>query len=35
MRRSILAFAFVLSTASLGAQGPPQGQRGPGPGPDD
>jgi Spy/CpxP family protein refolding chaperone len=36
MRRSILAFAFVLSAASLAAQGaPPPGQRGPGPGPDD
>jgi Spy/CpxP family protein refolding chaperone len=39
MRVSILAFAFVLSTATLGAQGVPQGQRSPGPpgpgGPDD
>ena len=37
MRRSILAFAFVLSAATLGAQGVPPGQRGPGPqgGPDD
>jgi Spy/CpxP family protein refolding chaperone len=35
MRRSILAFAFVLSAASLAAQGPPPGQRGPGPGQDD
>jgi Spy/CpxP family protein refolding chaperone len=34
MRHSILALAFVLSAASLAAQGPP-GQRGPGPGPDD
>lgn len=33
MKRSILAFAFVLSAASLAAQGPPAGQRGPGPGP--
>ncbi|MDP9205992.1 MAG: periplasmic heavy metal sensor [Gemmatimonadota bacterium] len=34
MRRSILvAFAFVLSAASLQAQGPPPGQRSPGPGP--
>ena len=32
MRVSILALAFVLSAASLAAQGPP-GQRGPGPGP--
>ena len=32
MRVSIVALAFVLSTASLAAQGPP-GQRGPGPGP--
>jgi Spy/CpxP family protein refolding chaperone len=32
MRVSIFAFAFVLSTASLAAQGPP-GQRNPGPGP--
>jgi Spy/CpxP family protein refolding chaperone len=32
MRRSILAFAFVLSAASLAAQGPPPGQRPPGPG---
>jgi Spy/CpxP family protein refolding chaperone len=37
MRHSILAFAFVLSAASLAAQGPPPGQRGPGQGggPDD
>ena len=36
MRRTILAFAFVLSAASLAAQGaPPPGQRGPGPGADD
>ena len=37
MRHSILAFAFVLGAASLGAQGMPPGQRGPGPqgGPDD
>ena len=36
MRRSILAIAFVLSAASLAAQGaPPPGQRGPGPGADD
>jgi Spy/CpxP family protein refolding chaperone len=34
MRRSILAFAFVLSAASLAAQGPP-GQRGQGQGQDD
>jgi Spy/CpxP family protein refolding chaperone len=36
MRVSIFAFAFVLSAASLAAQGPP-GQRGPlaGPSPDD
>ena len=32
MRRLILAFAFVLSAASLAAQGAPPGQRGPGPG---
>jgi len=33
MRRTILAFAFLLSAASLAAQGaPPPGQRGPGPG---
>jgi Spy/CpxP family protein refolding chaperone len=32
MRVSIFALAFVLSSASLAAQGPP-GQRGPGPGP--
>ena len=32
MRVSIFALAFVLSAASLAAQGPP-GQRGPGPGP--
>jgi Spy/CpxP family protein refolding chaperone len=39
MRVSILAFAFVLSAATLGAQGAPSGQRAPGPpgpgGPDD
>ena len=37
MRHSILAFAFLLGAASLGAQGVPPGQRGPGPqgGPDD
>ena len=36
MRRTILAFAFVLSAASLAAQGAPSpGQRGPGPGADD
>lgn len=37
MRLSILAFAFVLSAATLGAQGMPPGQRPPGPqgGPDD
>jgi Spy/CpxP family protein refolding chaperone len=39
MRVSILAFAFVLSTTTLAAQGVPQGQRSPGPpgpgGPDD
>jgi Spy/CpxP family protein refolding chaperone len=37
MRHSILALAFVLSAASLSAQGAPPGQRapGPGPGPDD
>jgi Spy/CpxP family protein refolding chaperone len=35
MKRSILAFAFVLSAASVAAQGPPAGQRGPGPGQDD
>jgi Spy/CpxP family protein refolding chaperone len=34
MRVSIFALAFVLSAASLAAQGPP-GQRGPGPAPDD
>ena len=34
MRRSILAFAFVLAAANLGAQGQPPGiMRGPGPGP--
>jgi len=33
MRVSILAFAFVLSTATLAAQGSPPGQRNPGPGP--
>ncbi|MDP9280379.1 MAG: periplasmic heavy metal sensor [Gemmatimonadota bacterium] len=37
MRHSILAFAFLIGAASLGAQGAPPGQRGPGPqgGPDD
>ena len=35
MRYSIVALAFVLSAASLAAQGPPAGQRRPGPGPDD
>jgi len=35
MRSSIFALAFVLSATSLAAQGPPLGQRGPGPGPDD
>lgn len=39
MRVSILALAFVLSTATLAAQGAPPGQRAPGPpgpgGPDD
>jgi Spy/CpxP family protein refolding chaperone len=37
MRHSILAFAFVLGAASLGAQGMPPGERRPGPagGPDD
>ena len=35
MRRSILAFAFVLSAASLAAQGPPPGMPRPGGGPDD
>ena len=35
MRRSIFALAFVLSATGLAAQGPPLGQRGPGPGPDD
>jgi len=35
MRRLIFAFAFVLGAASLAAQGPPPGQRSPGPGPDD
>jgi Spy/CpxP family protein refolding chaperone len=35
MRHSILALAFVFGAASLAAQGPPPGQRGPGPdGPD-
>lgn len=34
MRHSILALAFVLGAASLAAQGPPPGQRGPGPGRD-
>jgi Spy/CpxP family protein refolding chaperone len=33
MKASILVFAFALSAASLAAQGPPAGQRGPGPGP--
>jgi Spy/CpxP family protein refolding chaperone len=33
MRVSILAFAFVLSTATLAAQGAPPGQQNPGPGP--
>jgi Spy/CpxP family protein refolding chaperone len=33
MRRSILALAFVLGAATLGAQGQPMGQRPPGPGP--
>jgi Spy/CpxP family protein refolding chaperone len=33
MRNSILAIAFVLGAASLGAQGMPQGDRRPGPGP--
>ena len=35
MKYSILAFAFVLGAASLAAQGPPPGQRGPRPGQDD
>jgi Spy/CpxP family protein refolding chaperone len=35
MRHSILAFAFVLSAASLSAQGPQQGQRSLSGGPDD
>jgi len=36
MRCSILAFAFVFGATTLAAQGPPPGQRGPGPGgPDD
>ena len=35
MRRSILALAFVLGAANLGAQGPPMGQRNPSGGPDD
>jgi len=35
MRHSILAFAFVLSAATLTAQGPPPGQRSPSGGPDD
>src|ERR1700694_541917 len=37
MRRSIVALAFVLVTGNLAAQGPPMGQRppGPGPGPED
>jgi Spy/CpxP family protein refolding chaperone len=33
MRVSIFAFAFVLSAASVAAQGQPPGQRGPGQGP--
>ena len=33
MRRSILALAFVLGAATLGAQGQPMGPRPPGPGP--
>jgi Spy/CpxP family protein refolding chaperone len=33
MRNSILAIAFVLGAASLGAQGMPPGDRRPGPGP--
>ena len=33
MKVSILAFAFALSAASLAAQGPPAGQRPPGPPP--
>src|ERR1700674_4719142 len=33
MRVSIIAFAFVLSAASLAAQGAPPGQRNSGPGP--
>jgi len=35
MRHSILAFAFVLGAASLGAQGAPPGQRSRAGGPDD
>jgi Spy/CpxP family protein refolding chaperone len=35
MRPSILALAFVLGAANLGAQGPPMGQRSPSGGPDD
>ena len=35
MRCSILACAFLLSAASVTAQGAPPGQRGPGPGADD
>jgi len=35
MRRLILALAFVFVATSLAAQGPPPGQRGPGPRPDD
>ncbi len=36
MKRSILALALVLGAAtSVAAQGPPPGQRPPGPGPDD
>jgi Spy/CpxP family protein refolding chaperone len=33
MKHSILALAFVLTTATLAAQGAPPGQRNPGPGP--
>ncbi|HVT41224.1 MAG TPA: periplasmic heavy metal sensor [Gemmatimonadaceae bacterium] len=35
MRRSILAFTFLIAAVTLAAQGPPPGQHGPGPGPDD
>ena len=35
MRYSILAFAFVIGTTSLAAQGQPPGQRSPSGGPDD